>query len=117
MLTNLVAGPRLRQKIHKLTVFLVLRHSFRGPRESPKEFDMEVHWTYCLEAWLLALALVGGTFDFARRHVLLHRDTTPVYVSASYTQEFGSETRRNLNFSIMPQFLKCHYALLMGSKL
>lgn len=48
---------------------------------------MEVHWTYCLEAWLLALALVGGTFDFARRHVLLHRDTTPVYVSASYTQE------------------------------
>lgn len=49
--------------------------------------DMEVHWTYCLEAWLLALALVGGTFDFARRHVLLHRDTTPVYVSASYTQE------------------------------
>lgn len=67
---------------------------------------------FWLWPWLgVHLILLEGTYCFTETpHQFTCLPVIPKRV-------WEIETCRNLNFSIMPQFLKCHYALLMGSKL
>ena len=96
---------------------LVLRHSFRGLGESSgvtwRNIGLSV-WRpgFWLWPWLgVHLILLEGAYCFTETPCQFM--CLPVTPKSAWEVETG----RNLNFSMMPQFLRGPHALLMGSKL